>query len=136
VNRQPNTDALERYVRATNAREPIDWYFATDYVYHGPTGDLDRAGFLRQHDGFLAAFPDVTVTIEDIVADGDRTVTRWSAIGTHRGELMGTPPGGRAVRVTGIVITRFAGGQAAEEWEEMDLLGLMRHIGALPGATP
>jgi predicted ester cyclase len=59
-------------------------------------------------------------------------VTRWSAAGTHRGELMGIPPTGRAVTITGIIATRFEGGRAVEEWEEMDLLGLMRQLGAMP----
>jgi predicted ester cyclase len=72
------------------------------------------------------------MTILDFVVEGDRTVTRWSAAGTHRGELMGIPPTGRAVTITGIIATRFEGGRAVEEWEEMDLLGLMRQLGAMP----
>ncbi len=122
--------AVERYVAATNARQPVDAYFAPGYRYHGPAGTLDKEAFLRRHDAFLAAFPDARLTILDVVSEGDRTSTRWCAEGTHRGELMGAPPTGRRVRMTGIIVSRFVDGLVVEEWEEMDMLGLMRQLGA------
>lgn len=124
--------ALEKYVRSTNAREPIDWYFAPGYVYHGPMGTLDKDAFLEQHGTFLRAFPDVRMTVLDIVTDGDKAATRWLAEGTHGGELMGIAATGRRIRVTGIVMTRFVEGRAAEEWEEIDMAGLMRQLGESP----
>jgi predicted ester cyclase len=130
-----NTATLERYVAATNAGESIEWYFGLGYVYHGPMGDLDQAGFMAQHDGFAAAFPDARMRLLDVLADGDRTVARWRAEGTHRGALMGIPPTGRTVVVTGIIVSRFADGKAVEEWEEINLLGLMQQLGAGPGGT-
>ena len=120
---------LHTYVGATNAREPIDWYFGPGYRYHGPMGDMDRDAFVQQHDRFLAAFPDVNMSIQDIVVEGDKAATRWSARGTHQGQLMGIPPTGRVVTMTGIVVTRFADGKAVEETEEIDMFGLMRQLG-------
>lgn len=123
-----NRAVLQRYVGATNERQPIDWYFGPGYRYHGPMGDLDREGFVQQHDRLLAAFPDVEMVILDVIVEGDKTATRWSAHGTHRGELMGIRPTGRTVSMTGVVVTRFADGKAVEVWEEIDLLGLMRQL--------
>ena len=60
---------------------------------------------------YRAAFPDLQMKIEDEVVEGDVVVTRWTARGTHKGELMGVAPSGKQVVVTGIVIARFATGQ-------------------------
>jgi predicted ester cyclase len=128
-----NRAAIAAYVEATNTRRSIDWYFAPGYVYHGPTGDMDRDGFMRQHEAFLTAFPDVTMSVLDTVAEEERMATRWQAKGTHQGELMGIAPTGRQVHITGTILTRFEDGRATEEWEQIDLLGLMQQIGALPG---
>lgn len=135
MSREANTAMLERYVAATNAGESIDWYFGPGYVYHGPMGDLDQAGFVAQHHAFVSALPDARMRLVDVFADGDRTVARWRAEGTHRGALMGVPPTGKAVVVTGIIVSRFANGRAVEEWEEINLLRLMQQLGAIPGGT-
>jgi predicted ester cyclase len=80
----------------------------------------------------FAAFPDMQATIEDQIAEGDMVVTRWTARGTHQGELMGIPPSGIAVAVTAIVIDRIVGGKIAETWTSYDALGLLQQIGAVP----
>jgi predicted ester cyclase len=126
---------LHRYVGATNAREPIDWYFGPGYRYQGPLGDLGRDALVQQHDRFLAAFPDVNLSILDIVVEGDKAATRWSARGTHQGELMGISPTRRAVTITGIIITRFANGKAVDEVEEINMLGLMQQLGVAPAPS-
>ena len=79
------------------------------------------------------AFPDIQMTVEEQVAEGDRVVTRWSAQGTHEGELMGVPASGKQVTVSGITIARLADGKIQEEWSNWDGLGLMEQIGAMPG---
>lgn len=129
---QQNKTALEGFAQAANAREPLDWYFGPEYVWHGPMGDLDKDGVIQLHTGFLAAFPDAEMTLLDIVAEADKAVTRFAFEGTHKGELMGIPPTGRRVKMTAIIVTRFAGGKAVEEWEESNMLGLMQQLGALP----
>ncbi len=75
------------------------------------------------------------IVIDDQIAEGDRVVTRWTARGTHKGEWMGIAPTGKPVTVTGILISRFAGGRVVEEWENYDALGMMRQLGAVAGAA-
>lgn len=79
-----------------------------------------------------AAFPDVRVTVEDEIAEGDKVVSRITATGTHQHELMGMPATGRSVTVAAIAIERFSGGKLAEVWTMFDLAGLLRQIGVLP----
>ncbi|MFZ5922227.1 MAG: ester cyclase [Chloroflexota bacterium] len=81
---------------------------------------------------FFSAFPDLHVHIEDMFTEGDKLVARWSAHGTHTGELMGIPPTGRQVSINGIVIDRFEDGRAVEIWENIDMLGLMQQLGVVP----
>ena len=81
---------------------------------------------------YQAAFEDGMVTIDDMIAEGDLVVTRWTGRGTHTGELMGIAPTGKEVTVSGITIARLANGKIAEEWELMDALGMMVQLGAVP----
>ena len=67
---------------------------------------------------FRAAFPDLRVTTEDLITEGDRVALRWKAEGTHMGELMGIPPTGKHVTLTGIEILRIADGRIVERWAE------------------
>ena len=76
--------------------------------------------------------PDLQVTIEELVAEGDKVAVRRSYAGTHRGELLGISPTGKQVRIGGISIFRLAGGKIAEHWEQLDRLALMQQLGALP----
>lgn len=81
---------------------------------------------------FFAAFPDLHFTIDDLLADGDKTITRWTAHGTHIGNLMGIPPTGKQATVTGITITRWTNGKAAETWISFDNLRLLQQLGMAP----
>ena len=81
---------------------------------------------------YLRAFSDLRVTVEDTVADRNRVVTRWRLEGTQDGPLMGIAPSGRRVSVEGIRIDRVENGKIAESWMQMDTLGLLEQIGALP----
>src|SRR5262249_35546202 len=73
---------------------------------------------------YRAAFPDLQLTIEDQVAEGDTVVTRWSATGTHTGPLGDVPPTGKSGTLVGVNISRFDGPQIVEVWETWDGLGL------------
>ena len=79
-----------------------------------------------------AAFPDLQYTVEDQIAEGDKVVTRYTASGTHRGELMSIVPTGSRVEITGISITRIEDGKIEEIWENYDALGMMRQLGVIP----
>ena len=111
----------------------FDEHLAADYVGHDPSGPLHGPeGFKQFYATYRTAFPDTHLTIEDQIAEGDTVVSRWTATGTHQGPLMGIPPSGKRVRVTGITITRFASGKLAEEWFNYDTLGMLQQIGAIP----
>jgi steroid delta-isomerase-like uncharacterized protein len=88
-------------------------------------------GARRKWAMYLNAAPDLLVTIEDLVAEDDKVGVRRSYVGTHRGELLGIPATGKQVRVGSISIFRLAGGKIAENWEQLDLLTLIRQLGVI-----
>jgi steroid delta-isomerase-like uncharacterized protein len=113
----------------------LDEILAPDFVRHDLGGGRDMTGpesIKRFIAGQRAAFPDLHVTIEELVAEGDIVVARYSATGTHRGELAGVAPTGNEVRWSGVNVYRIANGKIAETWQLADMLGLMRQIGAIP----
>ena len=83
-----------------------------------------------------SSFPDLKRPVEDLIAEDDKVVARWSSVGTHSGDFMGTPPTGKTVRTTGITIFRLEDGKIVEEWSESDMLGMLQQVGALPMPEP
>ncbi|MDD1679177.1 MAG: ester cyclase [Methanomicrobiales archaeon] len=81
-----------------------------------------------------AAFHGLNVTIDDLMADGDKVTARFTARGTHNGEFMGLPPSGKAITMTGIEIFRTKEGKIAELWGEANFMGLMQQLGILPSS--
>jgi steroid delta-isomerase-like uncharacterized protein len=79
----------------------------------------------------LAAFPDLHLTVEDVIAEGDRVVVRNTVTGTHRGEYMGLPPTGKSVTYNEIFIFRFENGRVAETWGVVDVLSQMKQLGVI-----
>jgi predicted ester cyclase len=105
-----------------------------DFVAHiaGAPGPLDIAGFVQFGGVFLAAIPDGHHRFEDVVAEGDKVVTRGYFEGTHKGELMGIPATGKSISLGVIHIDRLAGSKIAEHHGIGDLMGLMQQLGAMP----
>lgn len=83
----------------------------------------------------VTAFPDLRVTVEDMVAEGDKVVSRNTVTGTHRGEHLGIAPTGRHISYDEIFIVRFAGGRIAETWGVVDVLAQLRQLGAVPAVA-
>lgn len=94
----------------------------------GPEGIRMNVEFVR------AGLPDLHTVIDDMIAEGDRVVVRWTDYGTHTGPLgpMRVPPTGRSIVYRGINIYRIAGGKIVEDWGEQDMIGLMQQLGMLP----
>jgi predicted SnoaL-like aldol condensation-catalyzing enzyme len=112
----------------------IDEICSDDYAGHVPgMPPMDREGDKHLIGMLHAAFPDLHCTMDDQIAEGDRVVHRLTCSGTHRGDFMGIPPSGNSVTVGGININRIANGKIAESWGVIDMLGLLRQIGAIPG---
>jgi steroid delta-isomerase-like uncharacterized protein len=116
--------------------DSIDELFTTNFVRHGPTGTEGEVRGLEGFKGLVTmyrtAFPDLQVPIEELIAEGDRVVSRWTARGIHQGELMGNAPTGNQLSVTGIIVDRISGDKIEEEWVDYDTLHLMQQIGAVP----
>ncbi len=112
----------------------IDEVVTDDFVYHGspPSFPPTREGFKQIVAMSRAAFPDLRIVVEDMIAEENKVAVRYTMRGTHRGELMGLPPTGRQVGVPGIVVLRVADGKLTERWENADDLGLMQQLGAIP----
>ena len=112
-----------------------DEIIAPNYAIHDP-GTPGRVGGIEGEKHtvtmYRTVFPDLRFTIEDEVGEGDRAVVRWTARGTHRGELMGVPPTGKQMVVTGISILRIANGKIAEYRLNWDTLGMLQQLGIVP----
>ena len=113
----------------------IDEYVAPGYVGHDPA----EPGPIRGPDGFKAniqkyidGFADAHITVDDQIAEGDKVVTRLRGRATFTGEILGIPPNGKVVEITGISIHRIADGKLVEHWANADLLSFMQQLGALP----
>jgi predicted ester cyclase len=101
----------------------------TRFRSHAPSGaTIDRNQYRSAVDATLAAFPDLAVTIEEQVAEGDLVATRWTAEGTHSGALFGLEATRRTVRVSAMHIHRVRNGRFVEHWEVIDLHGLLAQL--------
>ena len=99
---------------------------STPDVGRGPDSEKKRATLYR------TAFPDLRLTVEDIIAEGETVVARWSCRGTHKGDLNGIAPTGKHVNLTGISIARFTNGKMSEGFVNWDALSLMQQLGVVP----
>jgi steroid delta-isomerase-like uncharacterized protein len=135
-----NKATTERFDDALNSGDAelifktIDEVVAPDALIRTPlpieaTGaELAKELFAR----LLRAYPDLQITIEDLIAEGDKVVSRNTVTGTHQGEYMGIPPTGNSVTYNEVIITRFADGRIVETWAVVDVLSQMRQLGVIP----
>ena len=112
----------------------VDELLAASFVHHfkDPRLPAGRDALKVLGQMVVAAFPDVHVTVEDLLVDGSKVVEHTTASGTHNGEFNGIPPTGKSVTWTEIHIYRLENGKIAELWSEIDFLGLMMQLGAIP----
>jgi steroid delta-isomerase-like uncharacterized protein len=102
-----------------------------DHLTHEDERGLEE---LKHYVGiYRTAFPDIQDTVEDIVAEGDKVVVRWTSGGTHQGEFMGVAPTGRHVRFSGMRLFRIAENKIVENWVNIDERGLQEQLGAVSG---
>lgn len=113
--------------------DALDEVIASDVISHparpGHTPGLE--GVKRMFSSLHAAFPDLHIDVEDMVAEGDKVVDRITASGTHQGEFMGIAPTGNRVEFSAINIARIAEGKIVEHWSDSDQLGMMRQLGVM-----
>jgi steroid delta-isomerase-like uncharacterized protein len=112
----------------------LEGVYAADLVWHEPDQDVQGLEEAKQfYSVYLSAFPDLNATVEDVIAEGDKVVTRYTIRGTHQGEIgeFG-PPTGKQVEIKGITIHRIEDGRIVEEWERYDNLSVLRQLGLVP----
>ncbi|SEE01784.1 ester cyclase [Streptomyces sp. TLI_105] len=135
-----NIAALRRFHSATNSGDPeivaraVDEFTAPDVIFHAPVpmGGTGAEAMKRVWEALLRAFPDIHVTVEETVAEGDKVVSRNTVTGTHLGEYRGLPPTGKRVTYGEIFVLRFVDGRIAEVRGIVDVLAQLRQLGALP----
>lgn len=114
----------------------IDTFFDPHQVDHfalpGTPGGIE--GVKQLIGMFLTAFPDLHVTVEDMIAEEDKMVSCVTMSGTQQGAFMGIPPTGKHFSITSIEISRMVGGKIVEHWAELNALGLMQQLGVIPPA--
>ena len=121
-------DAINR-----NDLDALDEIVASDIADHDPAPGQGPGleGVKGYFSSLHAAFPDVHMDVEDMIAEGDKVVARVSVGGTHQGEFMGIAPTGNRVTITGIDILRISDGKVVEHWGRFDDLGMMQQLGVM-----
>ena len=111
----------------------IDELVEPDVLFHAPvpTGATGAQALKHVWAVLLRAFPDIHVAVEDVIAEGDKVVTRNTVTGIHQGEYRGLPPTGKPVTYNEIFIVRFADGRIAEMWGVVDVLSQMKQLGMI-----
>ncbi len=139
---EDNKAALRRYneeVWNQGQVAVLDELCAPEFIIHvPPTPDGFIVGLKQWVTMAHSAFSDFHITIEDMIAEGEQVVVRWTMNGTHTGDfmnpltMMSIPPTGKHVTMRGMYIARFAGGKFVECWHYQDNLGLLQQLGLLP----
>jgi steroid delta-isomerase-like uncharacterized protein len=114
--------------------DALSEFYAVDAVWHQPDQNLQGLEEVKQ---WLArpfeAFPDLNVSVEDVIAEGDKVVVRYTSRGTHQGETAGLgPPTGRRMELEGLAMQRFEGNKIVEFWDRFDTLSLLEQLGLAP----
>lgn len=114
--------------------ERADQFFAASYVHHDPASPQvrDLEGLKEALRAFRAGCPDLHITTDELVAEGDKVLKRWTYHATHTGNLSGLPPTGKRIMMTGLELFRLANGKIAESWLAYDNLSLMQQLGIIP----
>lgn len=114
--------------------QTIDEIVEPDVLFHAPvpTGATGAQALKQVWPVLLRAFPDLHVTVEDLIEEGDKVVSRNTVTGTHQGEYMGVPATGKSVTYKEIFICRFVNGRIAEIWGVVDVLSQMKQLGMIP----
>jgi steroid delta-isomerase-like uncharacterized protein len=131
---EENKELLRRFFEELNKGNLAVWdeLCTPGYIYHGTAGDMTREQSKNHAASLLAAFPDLNGAIDDMIAEGDKVVARYTVRGTHQGTYGGIPPTGKQVMLKGMEIDKLADGKFIETWAVSDTFGLMQQLGIIP----
>lgn len=110
----------------------VESFFTPDFADHSSNGDGDLASYKVECEAIVNAFPDLHVRLDEVIAQGDTVVKRFTATGTHRGEYFGIPASGGHVTVRGMYMYHVRDGKISEQWRILDSLSFMQQLGAIP----
>ena len=130
-----NKEAVRRFFQEIwndGDESAIDRYIAEDAAGNDPKFGIGRESFRRQWRKWRTGFPDVHFEIEELVAEGDTVVSRWTLTGTHLGEFLGMAPTGRTVRVSGMSLDHMQDGVVVSGFDGWDALGFRQQLGLVP----
>jgi predicted ester cyclase len=133
---QENIETLRRASHRFRVKD-IDGYFAmysNSVIHHGYSSRIrpGLTGLKEHYANLFRGFPDLTVDIDDIIAEGEKVAHRFTFRGTHRGEFLGIPPTGNLVTAPGMQMNLFSGGKCIEVWSVHDSFRFLSQIGAVP----
>jgi steroid delta-isomerase-like uncharacterized protein len=118
-------------------RAAYEKYIGPGYINHTLLrGDMNRDQRIQYVLMMMPAMPDLNYTVEDMVGEEDKVVTRYTARFTHKGTFLGIPASGKQIVVKGVEINRIQDGKIVETWDFMDYLSLMTQLGAIPSTSP
>jgi steroid delta-isomerase-like uncharacterized protein len=137
VTLEENKTVVRRFIDEVFVRQDpaaVDELVAEDFTPHSwgsvPPG---REALKAAQQRVSAGLRDASMTIEDMIAEGDRVAVRLTSRGTHAGEFMGMPPSGKSYEISETHVLRLRDGQVVEHWRDADMLGMMQQLGAMPG---
>jgi len=131
---EENKALARRAWEAVETPDLIDEVYASDVVWHEPDREVHGTEEAKQFVSlYKTAFPDLNITVEDVIGEGDKVVTRVTLRGTHQGETEEFgPPTDRPIEVKGVTISRIEGGEIVEDWDSYDNLSLLEQLGRAP----
>lgn len=136
---EQNKALVRRYQDSLNANnlDALDGVLAPSLISHNllPGVPSGLQGAKMVHQGLLVAFPDQRTDIDDLIAEGDKVVMRFTVSGTHKGPLMGIPATGKSYSVPGMSVFRIADGKIAEHWGVFDQMAVMQQLGLMPAPS-
>ena len=112
-------------------------YYAPSYIFHHlHRGDMNLEQTIQDMVSFVSSYPDFDYTIDDLLAEDDKVILRYTSKATHKGTFMGISPTGKKLVVKGVEIYKIAGNKVSESWDFHDSLGGMMQMGVFPNITP
>ncbi|RIJ34070.1 ester cyclase [Pontibacter oryzae] len=134
MSKQTNIETQKKFGEAINTGQLQKFHelMTADVLDHDPAPDQGPGpeGFIQFFSTFRAAFPDLKVNVEHMVADDDSVAIAYTVTGSHQGDFMGIAPTNKSIKARGVQIARFEGGKIAERWGSSDELGTLKQIGA------
>ena len=132
---EKNKDFIQAYTEDFWNKQNIaafEKYFTADFIVHDANGDQNFEQYKGLCMAYFTAFPDLRITTDELVAEGNKVAKVWTANCTHKGEIMGIPATGNQIVVKGIEMFRIEDGKILELWVSMDNLGMMQQLGVIP----